>query len=81
MPSGILICSEKNEVLKLHVFCDYSCGGNLLLNVGPTAYGTIVPIFEERLLQVGQWLSVNGDAIYGTFPWLYQNDTTSKSVW
>ena len=36
-----------------------SCGGNLLLNVGPTADGRIVPAFEERLLEMGTWLKVN----------------------
>lgn len=41
-------------------------GGNFLLNVGPTPEGTIQPEFEERLLAIGQWLKVNGEAIYGT---------------
>ena len=41
-------------------------GGNLLLNVGPTADGRIPVIMQERLLQIGQWLRSNGEAIYGT---------------
>ncbi len=41
-------------------------GGNFLLNIGPAADGTIPVIMEERLLQMGAWLDVNGDAIYGT---------------
>ncbi|KAF5277101.1 hypothetical protein FQA39_LY06339 [Lamprigera yunnana] len=52
-----------------------SCGGNILINVGPTKEGTIVPIFRERLHQLGWWLRINGDAIYKTKPWTYQNDT------
>jgi alpha-L-fucosidase len=43
-----------------------SKGGNFLLNVGPTPEGTIQPEFEERLLAIGKWMQVNGDAIYGT---------------
>ncbi|XP_074029408.1 plasma alpha-L-fucosidase-like [Leptinotarsa decemlineata] len=58
-----------------------SCGGNLLMNIGPTKEGTIAPIFQERLLQMGQWLSVNGESIYGTTPHKIQNDTTSDGVW
>eukprot|EP01114_Cavostelium_apophysatum_P014317 TRINITY_DN3680_c0_g1_i2.p1 TRINITY_DN3680_c0_g1~~TRINITY_DN3680_c0_g1_i2.p1 ORF type:complete len:288 (-),score=38.10 TRINITY_DN3680_c0_g1_i2:52-915(-) len=57
-----------------------ACGGNLLLNVGPNGDGTIDPVYQERLLQIGSWLKVNGDAIYETVPWKYQNET-STPVW
>lgn len=43
-----------------------SRGGNLCLNVGPCADGTISPLIQERLTQLGQWMDVNGEAIYGT---------------
>jgi len=58
-----------------------SCGGNLLMNVGPTHDGRIVPIFEERLREFGQWLNVNGEAIYASKPWQHQNDTVTKNIW
>jgi len=54
----------------------------LLLNVGPTHDGRIVPVFEERLLETGKWLSINGEAIYGTKPWSKcQNDSLTPAVW
>ena len=40
-----------------------SCNGNLLLNVGPTADGRILPSFEQRLLEMGQWLEVIHDSL------------------
>ena len=39
--------------------------GNLLLNVGPTPEGEIMPVHAERLRGVGRWLADNGAAIYG----------------
>ena len=43
-----------------------SKGGNYLLNVGPTSEGVIPSQSVERLQEIGQWMKVNGDAIYGT---------------
>ncbi len=43
-----------------------SKGGNLLLNVGPTAEGLIPAPSIERLEAIGQWMDINGESIYGT---------------
>jgi len=51
-------------IRKLAEVC--SKGGNLLLNIGPTAEGEFPPTSIQRLHDIGQWLQVNGDAIYGT---------------
>ena len=44
-------------------------GGNLLLDVGPTADGMIPALMQQRLLDMGDWLKINGEAIYATTSW------------
>ncbi|XP_042204871.1 alpha-L-fucosidase-like isoform X1 [Homarus americanus] len=58
-----------------------SCGGNILINAGPTHDGRIPPIMEERLRQLGSWLNINGDAVYDSRPWIHQNDSVTPGVW
>src|SRR5208283_4523826 len=46
-----------------------SKNGCLLLNIGPKPDGTIPEQAERILLEMGRWLEVNGEAVYGTRPW------------
>ncbi len=47
-----------------------SKNGCVLLNITPTADGEIPQQVQERLLEIGDWFAVNGEAIYGTRPWI-----------
>lgn len=52
--------------LLFHLIDAASKNGNYLLNVGPTAEGVITEPYAERLREMGNWLKVNGEAIYGS---------------
>ena len=55
-----------------------SKNGNLLLNFGPRSDGTIPEQVQQVLLEVGAWLNVNGEAIYGTRPWRIYGEGPTK---
>lgn len=65
----------------LHKLVDIvSKGGNYLLNIGPTAEGVIPQPSVERLQEIGAWLQVNGEAIYGTKPGPIQDVAWCRST-
>jgi alpha-L-fucosidase len=55
-------------------------GGGMILNVGPGADGQIPLLQQERLVQLGEWLAVNGTAIYGSRPWIRTGDWHEVTV-
>lgn len=65
----------------------------MILGLGPMRDGNVPVILQvtrkidffvdekERLRQLGSWLQINGEAIYSTTPWKWQNDTAAEDVW
>lgn len=67
-----------SELIK-EIVSTIAINGNILINVGPTKYGTIEAIFADRLRDMGKWLRINGEGVYGTRPWQYQKE--GNSTW
>lgn len=55
-------------------------GGNLLLDIGPKADGTIPLVMQERLLGIGKWMDSNSEAIYNSKPWDKAAENKSDGV-
>ena len=60
----------KSPTFIIHLLVDVvSKNGNLMLNIGPRADGTIPKDAQDTLRSIGRWLKTNGEAIYGSKPW------------
>ncbi len=77
-------CYTENNKFKTarEIVCDLvdivSKNGNMLLNVGPKADGTISKEDTEILLSIGRWMEVNGEAIYDSKPWRKSGEGPTK---
>lgn len=69
---------NRNEPLSNYITSDQlirhfvklvAAGGGMTLNVGPSADGKIPLLQQERLMDLGKWLKINGEAIYGSRPY------------
>lgn len=68
---------SSNEVL-LWLIDIVSKGGNYMLNIGPDALGRVPDANVTILSEIGEWLSVNGEAVYGTRPWKIAHEGPSS---
>ena len=82
---GLSDYSSAKQLIKL-LISTVAAGGNLLLDIGPAPDGTIPVIMQQRLLEIGDWLKINGEAIYGTRAYITSkkgeqiNPETNKTI-
>ncbi len=77
--------TEGNEYkTSTQIICDLvdivSKNGRLLLNIGPKADGTIPDEDRKILLEIGAWLKINGEAVYGSKPWRRSGEGPTKII-
>ena len=71
---------KSTETLLRNLIDIASKGGNYLLNIGPDANGVVPAAEILRLQEMGRWLKVNGEAIYGTGPTLFGTEAGAFSA-
>ena len=65
----------------IHLLLDVvSKNGNLLLGVSPDDRGDIPAVQQKSLAELGDWLTRNGESVYGTRPWTVSETTTADGV-
>lgn len=70
-----------SETQLIQMFCDVvSKNGNLLIGVGPRPDGTIPEVQQAPLRGLGSWLASNGEAIYGSRPWVITESVTTEGT-
>lgn len=70
---------KSSETLLRNLIDIASKGGNYLLNIGPDSKGNVPDAESQRLQEIGRWLAVNGEAIYGTQPTLFGSEAGAFS--
>lgn len=77
-------CIDEVNKTPDHIIDDFvdivSKNGNLLLNVGPKADGTITEEQKNVLMEIGKWLDVNGEAIYSSRPWVVASEGENEGT-
>jgi alpha-L-fucosidase len=69
------------ETELIQMFCDVVAkNGNLLIGIGPRPDGTIPDLQLTPLRSLGSWLSANGEAIYGSRPWVLTESQTREGI-
>ncbi len=75
-----MIIKSANEIID-ELIDIVSKNGNMLLNIAPMSDGTIPDDQVALLLEIGDWLKINGEGIYGTRPWkVYEEGPTNQNL-